>query len=449
MRRLVALFALLFVAAPAFAAGSVGDHLTVQRVVSPGGIEAWLVEAKSVPIVAVEVAFEAGARFDPAAKPGLAGMMAGLLDEGAGAMDSEAFKAALQDKAIHMSFGANLDTVQGSLHTLAPYTEDAFKLFALALSKPRFDKTAVERVRAQILVSLAQQESDPDTIASKAWFADALAGHAYARPVYGTPASVKTLTRDDIVKFHAHQIGRDRLKIAVVGPIDAKTLARLLDETFGGLPALGPAPPAAPLTVVTPAKIDIIQRGIPQSVVSFGAPGIKVADPDFMPAYVMNYILGGGGFSSRLMDELREKRGLTYGISTSLAVLEGGGLLLGGFSTRNESAGDAYRLLLAEVERMAKDGVTDKELEDAKTYLTGSYPLRFDTNEKIASQLLTYRVFGYPIDYIIRRNDLVRGVTKADVARAAQRLLKTDRFVFVVVGQPKGLGAAPAAAKTP
>ncbi len=201
--------------------------------------------------------------------------------------------------------------------------------------------------------------------------------------------------------------------------------------------------------MAVPTKIDIIQRDIPQSVVEFGAPGLKVQDPDFMPAYVMNYILGGGGFSSRLMDEIREKRGLTYGISTSLAVLEGGGLLLGGFSTRNDSAGDAYRLLLAEVDRMAKDGVTDKELEDAKTYLTGSYALRFDTNEKIANQLLTYRVLGYPIDYILKRNDLVRGVTKADVARAAQRLLHTDRFVFVVVGSPKGLDAAPATAPTP
>lgn len=435
--------ALTFFAAPAFAAGGVSDHLTVQRVVSPGGIEAWLVEARTVPVVALEVAFEAGSRFDPAAKPGLAGMMAGLLDEGAGDLDSEAFKAAMQDKAIRMGFGANLDTLQGSLRTLAPYTEDAFKLFALALMKPRFDKVAVERVRAQILVSLAQDESDPGSIASKAWFADALAGQPYARPVYGTPAAVKAITRADIVKFHAHQIGRDRMKIAVVGPIDAKTLGRLLDATFGALPTLGAATAPVPVKLVTPTKIDVIQRDIPQSVVQFGAPGIMVQDPDFMPAYVMNYILGGGGFSSRLMDEIREKRGLTYGVSTSLAVLQGGGLLLGGFSTKNESAGDAYRVLLAEVDRMAKDGVTDKELEDAKTYLTGSFALRFDTNEKIASQLLNYRVLGYPIDYIVKRNDLVKAVTKADVARAAQRLLHKDRFVFVVVGGPKGLDGAP------
>jgi zinc protease len=424
------------------AAEGVGDHLAVQRIVSPGGIEAWLVEEKAVPIVALEIAFEAGSRFDSAEKAGLAGLMAGLLDEGAGDLSSEAFKAALEDKAIRMSFGASRDTVEGSLRTLAPYTAQAFRLFALALSRPRFDTAAVERVREQILVSLAQEESDPGSVASKAWFADALAGHPYARPVYGTPASIKSIKRADIVAAHKQALGRDRMKIAVVGAIDAATLARLLDETFGGLPALGPAPAPAPIFIPTGKNIDIVKRDIPQSVVQFGAPGLEVADPDFIPAYVMNYVLGGGGFASRLMEEIREKRGLTYGISTSLSILQGGGLFVGGFSTRNESAGEAYRLLLAEIARMAKDGVSDAELMDAKTYLTGSFALRFNTNDKIANQLLSYQVLGYPIDYINRRNDLVRAVTKADVSRAAARLLKTDAFVFVVVGAPQGLPAA-------
>jgi zinc protease len=447
------LVAFILVLAGAFiapaGAESVGDHLKVQRIVSPGGIEAWLVEERAVPIVALEIAFEAGSRFDPAAKSGLAGLMAGLLDEGAGSLDSAAFKAALEDKAIRMGFGASRDTVEGSLRTLAPYTEDAFKLFALALSKPRFDKAAIERVRGQILVSLAQEESDPGAVASRTWFADALAGHPYARPVYGTPASIKSITRADIVKAHATALGRDRMKIAVVGAIDAETLARLLDETFGGLPALGPAPAPAPIFISTEKEITIVKRDIPQSVVQFGAPGLEVADPDFIPAYVMNYILGGGGFASRLMDEIREKRGLTYGISTSLSILQGGGLFVGGFSTRNESVGEAYRLLLAEIARMAKEGVTDAELADAKTYLIGSFALRFDSNDKIANQLLSYQVLGYPIDYIIRRNDLVRAVTKADVSRAAARLLKPDAFVFVVVGAPQGLPAAAPSGATP
>jgi zinc protease len=367
-------------------------------------------------------------------------------------MDANAFKAALEEKAIRMGFSARLDTIEGAMRTLAPYTEDAFKLFALALTRPRFDKTAIERVRGQIAVALAQDESDPSAIASKAWFAGALAGHPYARPVYGTAASIKGLTRADIVKAHAQTLGRDRLKVAVVGAIDAKTLARLLDQTFGALPALGKAAPPPPIFFHAEKKVSVVNRAIPQSVVRFGAPGLEVSDPDFMPAYVMNYVLGGGGFSSRLMDEIREKRGLTYGIYTSLAVLQGGGLVSGSFQTRNESFGEAYKVLLAELQRMAKDGVSDAELADAKTYLTGSFALRFDANDKIANQLLTYQVFGYPIDYIVKRNDLVRAVTKADIARAAKRLLNTDEFVFVVVGAPKGLeaasepGAAPAVA---
>lgn len=443
MTRILIAFLLLLLPAFAFAEG-VGDKLKVQRVVSPGGIEAWLVEERAVPVVAVEFAFEAGSRFDPNGKEGLAGLMAGLLDEGAGDMDATKFKAALEEKAIRMGFGARLDTIEGSMRTLAPYTEDAFRLLSLALNKPRFDKSAVERVRGQIEVALAQDESDPSAIASKAWFAEALAGHPYARPVYGTAASIKGLTRADIVKAHAQSLGRDRVKVAVVGAIDAGTLARLLDETFATLPALGRPMAPPPIFFHAEKKLSVINRQIPQSVVRFGAPGLDAADPDFMPAYVMNYILGGGGFSSRLMDEIREKRGLTYGIYTSLSVLQGGGLVSGSFQTRNESFGEAYKVLLAELKRMSDAGVSDAELADAKTYLTGSFALRFDTNDKIANQLLNYQVFGYGIDYIVRRNDLVRAVTKADIARAAKRLLDANQFVFVVVGQPKGLGDAAA-----
>jgi zinc protease len=412
-------------------------EVKIQDVVSPGGIEAWLVEEHTVPVVAVEVAFAAGSRLDPKAKPGTASFMAAMLDEGAGDMDDSAFKAALENSAIRMGFSADRDSVNGSFRALAPYADEAFRLFSLALAKPRFDAKAVARVRGQMLVRLKQDEEDPGTIASRAWYREALAGHPYAHPVNGTSASVKKITRADLIAHYKANIGRDRMKIVVVGPISAARLKTLLDKTFGPLPKVGPAPTPPALKVKAAAAPVVIDHDIPQSVVIFGGPGLKATDKGFLPAYVMNYILGGGGFSSRLMDEIREKRGLTYGISTGLASYDAGGLLIGGFSSRNDAFGEAYQVLNEEIERLAKGGVSDQELADAKTYLTGSYALRFDSNNKIADQLLAYRVLGYGIDYVNKRNAMVNAVTKQDVARAAQELLKPGAMRFVVVGRPE------------
>ena len=369
MRKATLIVAALFMMVSASAlADNVSDHVPVQRVVSPGGIEAWLVQENTVPVIAINFSVEAGARFDPADRHGLAAFTAGMLDEGAGDLDSQAFKAALEDKAIRMDFGADDDTISGSLSVLPVYVKDATRLLALALSKPRFDKTAIERVRGQILVSLAEDESNPDSIASKAWFATALKGHPYSYPAYGTPESIKRITRSDIAKFFAHSIGRERIKIAAVGPIDAKSLGEMIDAVFGGLPQLGSAPAAPEIAIVSQSAPLIISRDIPQSVVQFGAASVRPNVADAMPTYVMNYIYGGGSFASRLMDEIREKRGLTYGISTGVYYFQGGGLILGSFSTRNETAGEAYRLLVSETERIARGGVTDKEFADAKTY---------------------------------------------------------------------------------
>ncbi len=299
-------------------------------------------------------------------------------------------------------------TVEGSLRVLAPYMEDGFKLLCLGARPSALEQTSIDRVRGQISVSLSQELSDPNSIASKAWFKDALGSHPYARPVYGTLDTIKKITRDDIVKYHAHAIGRGRIKVAVVRAGRCKDTRAASRRTFGTLPNLPAPEQPKPISFVAQNKIDVNSARHSAKHRRVRCARHHAAGQDFLAAYVMNYILGGGGFSSRLMDEIREKRGLTYGISTSLSAYEGGGLFVGGFSTRNDSAGDAYRILISEVERMAKDGATDQEIADAKTNLTGSYALRCDSNEHISNQLLTYRVLGYPIDYIFKRNDLIR-----------------------------------------
>ena len=411
--------------------------VSIERVVTPKGIEAWLVSEPSVPVLAMEVAFRGGGRLEPDDKMGLSIMTMGLLDEGSGDMTDQVFKAALEEKAIKLGFHADKDAVYGSLRALAPYKEEAFEMLAQALKEPRFDKPAVERVRSQIQVALARNAAEPSYLSRTTWFAEALKGHPYARPGLGTKETVQAITRADLKAFHKSQIGRDRMVVSVVGPISAEELAVLLDKNFGDLPEVGAAPEPTAFEFHPAGEPIVVDRDIPQSVVTFGAPGLMPSDEEFMPALVMNYVLGGGGFASRLMEEIREKRGLTYGIYTSLAIYDAGGLFRGSFSTDNGAFPEAYSVLQDEIARMAAGGVTAEELTNAKTYLTGSFALRFDTNEGIAGQLLSYQLNGFGIDYINKRNSLIEAVTAEEISQVAQELLKEDKFLYVVVGRPK------------
>lgn len=411
--------------------------VNIQRVTSPGGIEAWLVEQHTIPLIAVDFAFRGGSKLDPEDKVGLSRLAAALIDEGAGDLDSQAFQKRLEELAIKLGFQADHDAFHGSLQTLTENSAEAFRLTRLALTAPRFDPEPVARIKAQLLSNLQQSQEDPDAIASKAWFAAAFPDHPYGRPSEGEASHIERISADDLRGFTARQIARDRLVIAVVGDIDAARLGQLLDETFGALPKSAVAA-EKPLIRAAVNKTLVIKRDIPQTVMIFGLPGMLRSDPDFIPAYVMNYILGGGGFNSRLMVEIREKRGLAYSVTSQLAPLEQAGLFLGGVATQNERANETVALLRQELGRMRDEGVTPQELEDAKTYLIGSFPLRFDSNSKISEQLLSYQMENLGIDYLQKRNDLMRAVTREDVNRVAKRLLDPDNLLLVSVGQPNG-----------
>ncbi len=437
MERLIAfcLLGLCLLLAPA------ANAVTIQRVISPGGIEAWLVEQHTIPLIAMDFAFRGGAKLDPAGKVGLARLAAATIDEGAGDLDSQAFQKRLESLAIKLGFQTDQDAFQGGLQTLTENTDEAFRLTRLALTAPRFDAEPVSRIKAQLLAGLQQAEEDPDSIASKAWFAAAFPSHPYGRPTDGEAGHIEQISAEDLRQFAARQFTRDRLVIAVVGDIDAARLAQLLDTTFGGLAESATGPDSTPVTPALDMSI-VIQRDIPQTVMMFGLPGLMRKDPDFIPATVMNYILGGGGFNSRLMVEIREKRGLAYSVFTHLAPMAQTGLFFGSVATQNERANETVALLRKELARMRDQGVTPQELEDAKTYLTGSYPLRFDSNAKIAEQLLGLQLENIGIDYIGRRNDLVRAVSLEDVNRAARKLLNPDNLLLVSVGRPNGTSPA-------
>ncbi len=429
IRPLAALAALLVLSAAtpkAYAAA------TVREVVSPGGITAWLVSDDTVPLISVDFAFRGGATQDPDNKPGVASMLSTLFDEGAGDLDSAAFQSRLEETAVRLSFDADRDSFQGSMGTLSNRKDAAFNLLALALTKPRFDEEPIGRMRARLISNLRSGENDPETIASRLFAQATFPNHPYGRPVEGTPETLATITRADILAFYEANIARDNLVIGVVGDITVEELGPLLDRAFGGLPAKAKL---KPVPDVTP-KAGLTLSGTlpnPQTIIRLGAPGIVRSDPDFIPAFVMNTILGGGTFSSRLYAEIREKRGLAYSVWSAIAPYDRAGLILAGTSTQAAKAGESIAIMKAEIARMAANGPTEKELADTKTYLTGNYALRFDSSGKITAQLVSLQLDRLPIDYFQNRNALVEAVTLADVKRVSKRLLDQP-FTIVTVG---------------
>ncbi len=415
--------------------------ISIQRVVSEKGIEAWLVEDHAVPVLSMRFAFRGGAALDAKGKEGLADMVSSLLDEGAGPLDSQAFQGRLEDLSISLGFMAGLDNFGGTLRTLSENHAAAFDLLRLALTRPRFDPEPVERIRAQLLAHLARSAERPRGIASRTWYKAAFPDHPYGRPAEGTPESIKRITARDLKDFVARRLGRDNLMISVVGDISAKELAPLLDSTFGGLPARAQPFTVAEVAPTAAGEMFVIEKDIPQSVVMFGHRGIKRDDPDYYTAYVMIRILGGGGFTSRLTEEIREKRGLAYSVYSYLSAFDRAGLIMGGVATGNDRVAKTIELIRAEWAKLRAKGVTAEELADAKTYLTGSFFTRLNSTRRIASVLLSVQLDGLGIDYLERRNGLIEAVTEADVKRVAKRLLDPAKLTFVVVGAPEGVNA--------
>ncbi len=411
----------------------------VERVVSPGGIEAWLVRDHTNPIIAVRLAFRGGAALDPPGREGLATMVSALLDEGAGDLDSQAFRERLDGLAVTLRYEAGRDHLFGRLRTLTENRDAAFDLLRLSLTAPRFDDEPVARIRNQILSLLRQESTDPGVIAGRTLSRTLFPDHPYGRPIDGTPEAVTAVTVDDLRRFTARHLARDRLVIGVVGDIRPADLGLLLDSTFGALPATGSAAPIAEARPVTDGAVGTVDLAVPQSSIRFAQAGVKRDDPDFYAAYVLNHILGGGGFTSRLYAEVREERGLAYSVGSWLIAYDRAAVIRGNAGTANARAAETIAVVRAEWRRMQADGVTPEELADAKTFLTGSFPLRFSSSGRIARILMSMQLDDLGIDYLDRRNGLIEAVTLDDVNRLARELLDPQALTFVVVGQPEGL----------
>ncbi|MCB1476007.1 MAG: insulinase family protein [Rhodobiaceae bacterium] len=414
----------------------------IQRVVSPGGIEAWLVEEHTVPLIAMNFAFAGGSSQDSIERLGTANMVSALLDEGAGDMDAQAFQRRAGELALRYNFDASRDEFFGSIRVVEENIDEGFDLIRLALTAPRFDDDAVERIRGQLLSSLRDDLSEPNTIAGRAWMAAVFPDHPYGRPQEGTIDTVAAISPADLAAFVKANFSRDQLHIAVVGAIDAERLGPLLDRVFGALPEKAVLTPVADVEPVPAPFETVIDTDIAQTVIQFGGPGIDRHDDDFIPAYVLNHIIGGGTFTSRLYDEVREKRGLAYSVYTYLYPLDHAALYAGGVATRADRAAQSLSIIREEIARIAKDGPSQEELDKAKAFLKGSYALRFDTSSKIASQVLGIQLDGLGIDYFDRRNGLIDAVTLDDVKRVSGRLFGTGAPYVTIVGSKAAMAGS-------
>jgi zinc protease len=411
----------------------------VERVVSPVGITAWLVQDTTNPIITMNFTFRGGSALDPAGKEGLANLASSLIDEGAGEYDSKKFQQTLEDLAIKLNFNSSRDTFGGRLRTLVKNKDTAFNLLRLALSEPRFDTEPVERIRAQILVGLKRDKEDPHAIAGRKLFETLYPTHVYGRPSDGTIETVSALDVDDLKGFMKRRIGRDNLVIGVVGDITKDELTKMLDQTFGQLPEKTIAWILPDIEPASMGQTIVIDKAIPQSAILFAEQGLKREHPDYYAAYVMNHIFGAGSFTSRLYEEVREKRGLVYSVGTSLYPFDASALIFGSAGTANARVRETLDVLKAEWQKMAKDGASEEELRDAKTFLTGSFALRFSSSGRIASILVGMQLSDLGIDYLSRRNSIINAVTLDDVNQIAAKLLKFNNLMTVVVGQPEGV----------
>lgn len=420
------------------AAGMAHAEIDIQEITSEGGIDAWLVQEDSIPFVAIEIIFDGGATLEDPAKRGATNLMMALLEEGSGDLDARQFQEAREALAASFGFDAYDDSVSVSATFLTENKDEAMALLRDALVNPRFDEDAVERVRAQVLSIIRSDAQDPNKIAGAAFDAAAFGDHPYGSSINGTAETVAALTQADLFQAHRDALAQGRVYVGAAGDISAEDLGVLIDDLLGDLPMDGPAIPDR-VEFGLEGGTTVVPYNTPQSVALFGHAGIERDDDDFFEAFLLNEILGGRGLESRLMREVREERGLTYGIYTYLVPKDLTEMYLGQVASANGTIAEAIDVVRDEWAKLSNEGVTAEELAAAKTYLTGAYPLRFDGNAAIAGILVGMQAQDLSADYIVGRNDLVNAVTLESVNRVASELLDPDGLHFVVVGQPEGL----------
>lgn len=438
MIRSILVIAFLCIAAPAFAKAK-EKVLDIQPVKTASGIEAWVVEDRTAPVIAVSFSFEGGLSYDPEDKPGVGRLVSILLDEGAEKMKSQDFQAKLSDNAISMSFTAGRDAFYGNLLTITKNKDLAFDLLRMALTSPRFDADAIERMKNSNTAEIQNNVGDPSWLVARTFNGMMFEGHYYARPGFGNLASMATITRRDLLQFVKEQFARNVLKVSVSGDITKEEASAAIDRIFGALPESAGTVEMPPAPLNYGGKTILLELDTPQTYIIAAQQGVARKDKDWHAALIMNYILGGGSFNARLMKEIREKRGLTYGVYSALSTMKSASLIQANMSASNEKVEEAVRLLKEQWSELGKDGPTAEELADAKSFLAGSLLLQLTSNNDIAAVMNDMQRDGLDPDYINKRNGYIRDVTIDDVKRVSEKVLKADQLTTVLVGKPKNM----------
>ncbi len=418
--------------------GPLHADVDIQEVTSSKGFKAWLVEDHTIPFMALRIGFKGGASLDREGKRGSVSLMMALLEEGTGDLDARGFAQAVDELAASFDFNASDDTVSISARMLSENRDAAVALLKGAMSAPSFDEDAIDRVKGQIVSMLQSDLKDPNKITRAAFDKAAFGDHPYGSPHNGTVETINALSKEDLFAAHRDTMAQDRMFVSAVGDITAEELGALMDALLSDLPETG-APFPERVEVALEPGVTVVPFKTPQSVALFGHRGIKRHDPDFFAAYIASTILGGGGFDSRLMQEVRDKRGLTYGVYSSLATQDHAEMVIGQIASANDRMAQAIEVIKAEWTRIANEGVTQAELDHSKTYLTGAYPLRFDGNGPIANILVGMQMDDLSTDYVNTRNDKVNAVTLEEINRVIKEVYLPDELHFTVVGQPEGL----------
>ena len=406
--------------------------IEVQEVRGQTGVTAWLVESHAQPVVAVRFSFDGGSMREPQDKRGIASVLAEALGEGEGAGGSDELRRRLAGLSATVAFSAGRDSISGSLDAPSSNIEVAARLVGAQVSSMRFGSDAVARASGRSIAALSDMSGNPAVRAEDEWYAAAFAGHPYAMSPAGSAASLASITPADLVHFKSRVMTRDRLTVAVAGDIDAARLRRVLDLLFGALPVSGPHDALPAVRVIAPAEFEAILPDVPTAGVVFGLEVPRRRDPGYMPALVLNEIVGGGATSSRLGQALRFRSSLVYDVDSRLISDAHASYLIGQFSTSSTDAQRAISALKNEFERVVTEGVTEAEVEDAKGYLNGSFPLSFDSSPKIASNLLAIAQAGLGRDYPEIRRRAIERVSRDDVNRVASELLRPERLIIAV-----------------
>ncbi len=402
--------------------------------------KAWLVNNNNLPIVAIKFAFKAGSGIDFKGKKGTANLTASLLDEGAGNYSAKEFKKVLADNSITLNFSVSHDNFYIDLYTLKENLDLSFQLLDLALTKPIFKLEEVNRIKGNIKLILEESYKDPDEIASRIFREVLFEGHPYKYDTLGVLEDIDKIEKQDLELFLKTNLRLDNFYVAASGDINETELKKYLKKYFKKFDKKNKITSNIPIhkKKIEP-KIYLHKKDLRQSTIMFAGEGISRNDPYFYPAYVMNYILGGGGFFSKLTTEIREKRGLVYSVYSYLYRYDKYNFFSGGAETSNENVDKVIKIIKEEIMKVKKEGVSEEELKNAKNYLINSYVLRLDSNKKVASILLNTQMDGLNTDFFEKRNDYINSVSLKDIKKIASKILDENQIFFLVIGEPSNL----------